>query len=63
MLMSSHVGRYTFATTITLANNIKLENVSKMLGHTTTRMTEHYAHVLNESLANDMDKISGIISQ
>lgn len=34
-----------------------------MLGHTTTRMTEHYAHVLNESLANDMDKLSGIISQ
>ena len=58
-----HIARYTFATTVTLANNIKLENVSKMLGHTTTRMTEHYAHVLNESLANDMDKLSGIISQ
>lgn len=61
--LTMHIARYTFATTVTLANNIKLENVSKMLGHTTTRMTEHYAHVLNESLANDMDKISGIISQ
>lgn len=54
---------YTFASTVTLANNIKLENVSKMLGHTTTRMTEHYARVLNESLANDMDKISGLLPQ
>lgn len=54
---------YTFATTVTLANNIKLENVSKMLGHTTTRMTEHYARVLNESLASDMDKISGLLPQ
>lgn len=61
--LTMHIARYTFATTVTLANNIKLENVSKMLGHTTTRMTEHYAHVLNESLANDMDKISSIISQ
>lgn len=60
--LTMHIARYTFATTVTLANNIKLENVSKMLGHTTTRMTEHYAHVLNESLANDMDKISNIIS-
>ena len=58
-----HIARYTFATTVNLANNIKLENVSKMLGHTTTRMTEHYAHVLNEPLVNDMDKLSGIISQ
>lgn len=61
--LTMHIARYTFATTVTLANNIKLENVSRMLGHTTTRMTEHYAHVLNESLANDMDKLSGIISQ
>lgn len=61
--LTMHIARYTFSTTITLANNIKLENISKMLGHTTTRMTEHYAHVLNESLAKDMDKLSGIISQ
>lgn len=61
--LTMHIARYTFATTVTLANNIKLENVSKMLGHTTTRMTEHYARVLNESLANDMDKISGLLPQ
>lgn len=53
--------RYTFATTITLANNAKLENVSKMLGHTNTRMTLHYAHIMNESLAQEMNKVAAIM--
>lgn len=38
-----HTSRHTFASTVTLANNISLEVVSKMLGHTNTRMTAHYA--------------------
>ena len=50
-----------FATTITLANNVKLENVSKMLGHTNTRMTLHYAHIMNESLAQEMNKVAAIM--
>ena len=53
--------RYTFATTITLANNVKLENVSKMLGLTNTRMTLHYAHIMNESLAQEMSKVAAIM--
>lgn len=36
-----HTSRHTFASTVTLANNISLEVVSKMLGHTNTRMTAH----------------------
>ena len=28
--LTMHIARYTFATTITLANVVKLENVSKM---------------------------------
>ena len=38
-----HTSRHTFASTVTWANNISLEVVSKMLGHTNTRMTAHYA--------------------
>ena len=56
-----HIARYTFATTITLANDVKLENVSKMLGHTSTRMTLHYAHIMNESLAREMDRITPLV--
>ena len=59
--LTMHIARYTFATTITLANDVKLENVSKMLGHTSTRMTQHYAHVMNDSLAREMDRIAPLV--
>ncbi len=61
--LTMHTARYTFATTITLANNVKLENVSKMLGHTNTRMTLHYAHIMNESLAQEMNKVAEIMGE
>ena len=61
--LTMHTTRYTFATTITLANNGKLENVSKMLGHTNTRMALHYAHIMNESLAQEMNKVAAIIGE
>ena len=59
--LTMHIARYTFATTITLANDVKLENVSRMLGHTSTRMTQHYAHVMNDSLAREMDRIAPLV--
>lgn len=31
-----------------------MENVAKMLGHSSTRMTQHYARVLDESILDDM---------
>ena len=37
--ISSHSGRHTFSTVVALANNVSLENVAKMLGHTNTKMT------------------------
>ena len=63
LLLNIHTARYTFATTITLANNVKLENVSKMLGHTNTRMTQHYARVMNETLAQEMRKVAAIMGE
>ena len=38
-----HLARHTFATTITLANGVPIESVSKMLGHTDIRTTQIYA--------------------
>ncbi|MBE6188663.1 MAG: hypothetical protein E7143_06030, partial [Rikenellaceae bacterium] len=61
--LTMHIARYTFATTITLANDVKLENVSKMLGHTNTRIALHYAHIMNESLAQEMNKIAAIMGE
>lgn len=52
-----YVARHTFATTVTLGNGIKIENVSAMLGHTNIRQTQHYAKVLDTSVMEDMQKL------
>ena len=57
LLLSFHVARHTFATTITLANKVSLENVAKMMGHASTRMTQHYARVLDQTIMSDMEKV------
>lgn len=52
-----YVSRHTFATTVTLGNGIKIENVSAMLGHTNIRQTQHYAKVLDANVMKDMQKL------
>ena len=52
-----HTSRHTFASSVTLANNISLEVVSKMLGHTNTRMTTHYAKLIDKCIGEQMDKL------
>jgi hypothetical protein len=58
-----HCARHTFATTITLANKVPLQDVSVMLGHASTRMTQHYARVLNPSLKEAMDNVKNALAQ
>ena len=53
-----HTSRHTFASTVTLANNISLEVVSKMLGHTNTRMTTHYAKLVDKCIGEQMDRLA-----
>ncbi len=55
--LTSHVARHTFATTVTLGNQMSMENVSKMLGHSSLAMTKKYARILDKSVVNDMEKI------
>lgn len=49
-----HTARHTFATTITLANGVPIETVSKMLGHTKLSTTQIYARVLERKVSEDM---------
>ena len=56
-LLLMHTARHTFATTVTLSNNISLEVVSKMMGHTNTRMTTHYAKLIDRCIGEQMDRI------
>ncbi|RZJ86281.1 MAG: site-specific integrase [Chryseobacterium sp.] len=53
-----HIARHTFATTITLSNNVPIETVSKMLGHRDIRTTQHYAKVLDKKVGNDMRELN-----
>lgn len=54
--MHSHLARHTFATFM-LANGAKIENVSRMLGHTNITQTQRYAKVLAQSVHDDFDLI------
>ena len=57
--LSTHTGRHTYATSVCLANGVSIENVAKMLGHSDTKMTRHYARVLDKSILRDMRKVDG----
>ena len=54
--LHSHMGRHTFATWM-LSNGSKIENVSKMLGHTDIKMTQRYAEVLAKDVYDDFEKV------
>jgi site-specific recombinase XerD len=55
--LHSHMGRHTFATYM-LSNGAKIENVSRMLGHTNITQTQRYAQVLAKDVHDDFDKIA-----
>ncbi len=52
--LTFHLARHTFATTVTLANGVPIESVSKMLGHTKISTTQIYAKVVEQKLSRDM---------
>jgi Site-specific recombinase XerD len=55
--LTFHMARHTFATTVTLAKNVPIETVSKMLGHTNIKTTQHYAKLLDTRIGSDMEKL------
>lgn len=49
-----HMARHSFASLMTLNEGVPMETISKMLGHSTVRMTERYARVTPKKLFEDM---------
>lgn len=60
-LLTFGVARHTFATTVTLSNNVPIETVSKMMGHTKIATTQIYARVLLKKISDDMGQLKKII--
>ena len=60
--LHSHMARHTFATWM-LKNGVRIENVSRMLGHTNITMTQRYARVLAESVRDDFERVGSLLDK
>lgn len=61
--LTFHCARHTFATTVTLSNNVSMESVSKMLGHKSIKTTQHYAKILDKKVSENMNNLKKILNQ
>jgi site-specific recombinase XerD len=55
--LTTHTARHTFATTVTLENDVPLETVGKMLGHKDMRSTQIYAKITKRKISNNMKQL------
>ena len=53
-LLTFHIARHTFATTVTLNNGVPIESVAKMMGHTSIKTSQIYAKVMDHKISSDM---------
>lgn len=60
--LTTYVARHSYATSVCMANEVSMDNVAKMLGHSDTKMTRHYARVLDKSIMRDMTSVNAKFS-
>ncbi len=56
--ITHHMARHTFATTICLNNGMPMEDVSKLLGHSSLKTTAIYGRITNDRLQKSMERIN-----
>ena len=60
--LTHHTARKTFATTILLYNDVPIEVVSKLLGHSDISVTQRsYAQVLNKNISNHIGRLEKVL--
>lgn len=62
-LLTFHIARHTFATTVTLNNGVPIESVAKMMGHTSIKTTQIYAKVMDHKISEDMQLLKKKMSK
>jgi site-specific recombinase XerD len=60
--LTTHIARHTFATTVTLENDVPLETVSKMLGHTELTTIQIYAKMRDKKVNKDMHELQSLLN-
>lgn len=55
--LTTHAGRRTFASTVMLNNGVRIEAVSRMLAHSSIRITQQYAKVYDHHLLDQTKHI------
>jgi integrase/recombinase XerD len=56
--LTHHMARHTFATTICLNNGMPMEDVSKLLGHSSIKTTAIYGRITQDRLQKSMEKVN-----
>lgn len=59
--ITHHMARHTFATTICLDNKMPIEELSKLLGHTSIKTTQIYGRITRERLTKSINKINKVL--
>ncbi len=60
--LNTHKARRTFASTVTLANNVPIHVVKEMLGHHSVQQTEEYAITEQQSVGREMKQLQERLS-
>ncbi len=56
--LTFHMARHSCATSVLLANDVPIETVSKILGHTNIRTTQIYARITDRKVSKDMELLA-----
>ena len=56
--LTTHIARKTFASTVLLFNNVPMEIVSKLLGHSSMKVTQDsYGKIVEKKISLEMGRL------